>query len=133
MFKKILPGGVSAIVIGLGLGLAVIATMPAQARDYGSHKGPIIKQGHGKGHASSRHYGHRPYARHRTCSPREAVHKAQRIGVHRARVEGVGRRFVIVKGRGHRGKILMAFHRKSPHCSVAWVKRGKRHGHQYRY
>lgn len=64
-----------------------------------------------------RHYRHIPprYARD-YCNPRQAVHKARRMGVHRARVVRNAPRRVAVAGfdRGHRVRVVFANRRGCP-------------------
>lgn len=49
--------------------------------------------------------------RRRHCSPEQALDKAERMGLRRARIETVGRRFIEVSGRSERGRVTVTFAR----------------------
>lgn len=142
MLKKTVIAGMTSIVLGLGFSIAA----PVTAANAGSidlyinsgdghlrlHNGPGIRYRH---HTQRRNdYGVRHYPRQRICRPGRALHKAERRGVRHARIDRVGHRFVIVKGRKRGGKIKMAFYRDSNRCELAWVKRKPHRIHYgYRY
>ena len=135
-------------VIALALGSALTFTQPAAAGSgaaigiYGANGSIIIRDGgyHG-GHyrgpyPGARHYEHRqphPYRHARECHPRKALRIAEDKGVRGAHVERIGKRLVIVEGRGRRGAdVRIGFKRDSHHCEIAWVER-KKWSHGYRY
>ncbi|MBX3570465.1 MAG: hypothetical protein KF914_20560 [Rhizobiaceae bacterium] len=53
----------------------------------------------------------------RDCSPQRAVDKAERMGLRRARVVGVGRRSIDVMGRDRGERVIITFAR-APNCPV---------------
>lgn len=62
-----------------------------------------------------RGHGYRPV---RWCKPRKAVHKARRIGVHRAHIERISKRRIVVTGYRHGRHVGVVFARASRHCRV---------------
>lgn len=108
MFKIFKIAALSAFV-GLGALAAVPAT--AQAQSGGvylgfGNQGPAIGiqfNDRGRHDLRDRRNHRGPDRRHRErgCSVREAVHKAERMGLRRARVVSENRRVVRVEGRGH--------------------------------
>lgn len=120
MFTILRNAALSAVI-----GLGSIAAMPAsaQASSGGVYLG-FGSQGSNFGfHFSDQAQyrdrgGHRPrFDRDRGCSAREAVRKASRMGLHRARVVSENRRVIRVQGRAygnHRATITFANARTCP-------------------
>lgn len=54
----------------------------------------------------------------RGCTPDRALRKAQRMGIHRARIVDVGRRTVDVAGRKFGERIVITFGRRDPGCPI---------------
>lgn len=52
----------------------------------------------------------------RGCSPERALDKARRMGIHRARIERMGRRSIVVSGRSEGEWVSMRFDRWDPRC-----------------
>lgn len=110
MFKIIRTAALSAI-----LGLGAFAAMPAataQAQSGGVYLG-FGNQGPSVGfHFNDRgryDYRDRDRYRDRGCSAREAVNKAEQMGLRRARVVSENRRVVRVEGRDRRGRTMITF------------------------
>ena len=62
--------------------------------------------------------GHDEYRRsERRCTPERALYKAQRMGIHRARIADVSRRTIDVVGRQHGDRVIVTFAR-GPRCQV---------------
>ena len=128
MFTKFIKGGLASAIVGIGL----IAAAPQVASAGQVQAGITIYGTHGAVHIGNVKHRHKNKHVHRSlCRPGEAVYKAERRGVRHARVERVGKRYVVVKGnkRGHRVKI--GFERHSRHCDIAWIDRSRRHGFRY--
>ena len=53
----------------------------------------------------------------RRCTPERALYKAQRMGIHRARIADVSRRTIDIVGRQHGDRVLVTFAR-APRCPV---------------
>ena len=113
MFRKIRNVALSAV-----LGLGTLAAMPAAAQadsfyfgitPHGPRAGVIIDEGRSY-RRGGRHWD-------RGCSAREALRKADRMGIHRARVRSENRNVIRVAGRsrGHRVTVVFA---KAPRCPV---------------
>jgi hypothetical protein len=113
MFRKIKIAALSAIV-----GLGALASMPAAAHADGIY----FSFGGGDARAGiyirdhDRRDRHRP-RRARSCSPRDAVQKAYRMGLRDVRVQRANRNTIRVTGRTRydRGSIVFA---RAPHCPV---------------
>ncbi|PHP64889.1 hypothetical protein CSC94_22155 [Zhengella mangrovi] len=111
MFKTIRTIALSTLV-GLGT-LAGASTMSATAADaaslsLGGPGGQIeIRFGGGRDHGWRDHRGF--------CSPRKALHKARRMGLHRAHVRFSNRRVIAVSGRTWDGRETMVF-ANTRHC-----------------
>lgn len=128
MFTKFIKGGLATAIVGLGL----IAAAPQAALAGQANFGITIKGAHGSVHIGNVKHRHHKYRGHRNiCSPGEAVHKAGRQGVRHARVDRVGKRYVVVKGRKRGHGIKIGFERRSPRCNIAWVDRSRRHGYRF--
>ena len=124
MFKFIRTAALSAL-IGLGAFAAMPAT--AQAQSGGVYLG-FGNQGPSVGfHFNDRgrhdfrdRGGYRdPGYRHRGCSVREALHKAERMGLRRARVVSENRNVIRVEGRrGHGPRMGMIVFANDRNCPV---------------
>lgn len=115
MFRKIRTVALSA-VIGLGTLAAVPATAQADSFYFGiSPNGPTFGF-HGD---SSRRWDRRHHRRDH-CSVREALHKADRMGINRTYVRKANSRVIRVGGRkrGDRVSITFANARNCP--IIAW-------------
>lgn len=114
MFRKITIAALSAV-----LGFGALAAAPATARADSFYFG-ITPHGPSFGfRADDRRHHARP-GRHwdrRDCSVREALRKADRMGINRARVRGENRNTIRVAGirRGHPVRVVFA---KAPNCPV---------------
>lgn len=114
MFSKIRNIALSAV-----LGLGTLAALPATAQadsfyfgigPHGPRAGVIVDEG----------YSYRRGGRHwdrRGCSAREALRKADRMGINRAYVRSQNRNVIRVSGRsrGHRVNVVFA---NAPRCPV---------------
>jgi hypothetical protein len=105
--------------LSLLIGFGALSAMPAAANASGIYfefgNGPRAEHGfRPDGHR--RHYRDHGWRRD-FCSPRRAVHKARRMGLHRARVARVGHRRSVVRGHrhGYRARIVFA---RAPRCPV---------------
>lgn len=129
MISKLIPAGLLAI----GLAVSMSNITPAAAGNYNitigieknQHK-MKIKKHHKDLYVSHRHKKYRHY---NICTPGKAVHKAERKGLRRARIEHVGHKYILVKGRGGGGRVQVAFYRNSPKCKIAWVDHSRKHRH----
>lgn len=120
MFQKLKIAAISA-----ALGLGTLAAMPATAQadsfyfgitPHGPRAGVIIDEGHSyRRHRDRRH--DRWDRRDRSCSSWEAVRKADRMGIHRARVRGENRNVIRVGGRA-RGQHVTVVFAKAPNCPI---------------
>ena len=120
MFNKIRTIALSA-VIGLGTLAAVPATAQADSFYFGiTPNGPSFGF---RGGDSSRHWDRRHWDRryHRSeCSDRDALRKADRMGINRAHVRSSNRHVVRVSGRS-RGRHVAVTFANERHCPVvAW-------------
>ncbi len=66
-------------------------------------------------------YRGRRHSRRNRCTPRRAVRKARRNGIHRAHVIRAGRRGVVVAGRQWGERVVIGFGRHR-HCPVRFVR-----------
>lgn len=124
MLNKIIPSTVTAGLLALGLSFAGPTVANAGNLSFS------YSNGHGAIHVGkTRHRTvRRDYYNPHFCKPRKAVRKAaNRLGVRRAHIDRVGRRFIIVKGRKRGKRIEVAFERRSPRCEIAWVERTRHH------
>lgn len=127
MFKFFKIAALSAFV-GLGALAAVPAT--AQAQSGGvylgfGNQGPTLGiQFDDRGRHDMRDRGWRDHRgpdrryRERGCSVREAVNKAERMGLRRARVISENRRVVRVEGRGHGRRLAVITFANDRGCPV---------------
>ncbi|WP_127522494.1 hypothetical protein [Mesorhizobium sp. Z1-4] len=114
MFKKIRTAALSA-VIGLGALAAAPATAQADSFYFGiTPNGPSFGF---HSDSSRRHWGGQRRYHRATCSPQRALNKADRMGIHRARVRSENRRVISVAGRKHRQRVVVTF-AKAPNCPV---------------
>lgn len=123
MFKIFRTLTLSAIV-----GMGAVAAMPAPAEaaggavylGFGSGHGPGVSfrfDDRGRHHYRDHRRGSGP--RHlRECSPRQAVHKASRMGLRNARVVDASRRTIRVVGRSHGHRAAAITFGKAPSCPV---------------
>lgn len=118
MFKKIRTAALSA-VIGLGTLAAVPATAQADSFYFGiTPNGPsfgFYGDSSRRWDRDRRHHHRRHYRR--DCTTWQAVHKAERMGVHRAHVRAENRRVIRVAGRKHGQRVAITF-AKAPRCPV---------------
>ncbi|MHA6688270.1 hypothetical protein [Mesorhizobium sp. A556] len=108
-------GGRVRLTLSEILGLGTLATVPATAQADSFHFG-ISSHGSSFGYHSAG-YGHGPRWDRRACTPRKALHKAQRIGVHRAHISSENWHTIRVSGRKHGHRINVTF-AKAPHCPI---------------
>ncbi|WP_099864590.1 hypothetical protein [Pararhizobium haloflavum] len=112
MFAKIIKTAALSAMLALG-GIGAVATTAATSQ-------PAAAQA-----SFEFRFGNAPIVRHRHappryarnyCDPRQAVHKASRMGVHRAHVVRNAPRRVAVKGfsRGHPVRLVFANQRGCP-------------------
>lgn len=134
MFDRIKTLG-KAIALSATIGAGVLAAVPAQADSLyfsfgsgGSRAGVVIGE---SGHA--RHWDRRGAWRdgrdwrggrdrdwrhgRQSCSPERAVNKANRMGIHRARVADVSRNTITVRGRQYGDRVRVTFAR-APGCPI---------------
>ena len=109
MFNILKTAALSAMI---GLGPLAAAPSAAQADGLylnfgGHHSIGVFSSGHHRDHRWSRH----------TCSPRQAVRKAARMGVRHAHVSRTSHRSITVKGSKYRHHVRVRFAR-SPGCPV---------------
>ncbi len=120
MFNKFRTATLS-VMIGLG----AIAAMPAAAQADGLYLnfgGGQAGAGIYVGGPDSIDYRHNRYERYdrrqyRACTPNQAVNKAERFGVRRARVVDVNRHTIKVAGRKHGDRVRLTFGR-APNCPI---------------
>lgn len=113
MFKSLVQAvAVAALVVAGAAGTTAATTTAASAGE--ARFGIII----GNGYPPVRHH----YRHWRSCSPRAALHKARRLGIHRAHVSRVGRNRVVVRGARH-GRHQRAVFANRPNCPVIAYRR----------
>ncbi|WP_295806042.1 hypothetical protein [uncultured Nitratireductor sp.] len=115
MFQKLKIATLSTL-IGLGTLAAAPATAQADSLYFGFGIGGP-SGGYIHGNSGRSHRAERPRRHHRACTPRQAVRKAERFGIRRARVVRANRNVIRVVGRTHRGRQHMVFAR-APRCPV---------------
>lgn len=116
MFRKFRIAALSAL-----LGLGTLAAMPASAQAdgiYFSFGGNGARAGAYRDDYPRHHRRHhsRPHLE-RGCTPREAVYKARRMGLHRAHVVSESRSAIRVVGHRYRDHASIVFAR-APNCPV---------------
>jgi hypothetical protein len=83
--------------------------------DYRHQQGGYRDRNRYSGHAQR----HRPYwYGKRICEPRQAVHKASRLGMRRPGIRRVTRSEIVVAGHNYGRRALVVFDRFSPHCRI---------------
>ncbi|SJZ93967.1 hypothetical protein [Consotaella salsifontis] len=116
----------ACVVAALAAGATTLAAAPAAAAERHGSASITITTDRGAdlrlaewGRGGPRHDGRR-YQRG-TCSPRDALFKAGRMGFNRAHVADVGRRSVTVAGRrwGHHSRVTFA---RVPGCPVVRMR-----------
>jgi hypothetical protein len=125
MFNTIKTAAIAGLV-----GLSALAAVPAQADN-----GVILRFGNGGVGVYQDDNGGRMYRRdryreeyrddyrdefrrsERRCTPERALYKAERIGVHRARIADVSRRTISVVGRSRGERVYITFAR-APRCPI---------------
>ncbi|MDJ1462563.1 hypothetical protein [Nitratireductor sp. GZWM139] len=114
MLHKLKIATLSAMI---GLGTLAAAPTTAQADNLyfgfgiGDPSGGYVYGHNGRGHRAERP------RRNRACTPRQAVRKAERFGMRRARVVKANRNIIRVVGRTHWGRQHIVFAR-APRCPV---------------
>jgi hypothetical protein len=111
MMNKIRTAAISAVVA-----LGALAAAPAHADSFyfgitphGPRAGIIVEGGHS--------YHRPPHRWDRGCSAREALRKADRMGINRARIRSANRHSIKVTGRSHRRHVSVRF-ANAPRCPV---------------
>lgn len=108
---------IKSAVIALSLAAAGLAVSAPAASAAGIElqlgtNGVIIRDNNGRHDDRNRHNDWNNGRRHQTnaCAPQRALSKAERMGVHRARLTDSSRRTVTVRGvkRGHRVNVVFA-------------------------
>lgn len=95
------------------LGLATLSATPAKAEAlYLNFGGP---DPHFVGHGEN--YRDEYWRSQRRCTPERALYKAQRIGVHRARLDYVSKRRIGIIGRSRGERVYLTFAR-APNCPI---------------
>jgi hypothetical protein len=101
MFNTIRMATLSALV-----GLGTLAAIPAHADSiylgFGNNNDPRVGVYTGDGYRRDRDW-------RRSCSPDRALGKAERMGLHRARIVDVSRRTVKVAGRQNGDRVVVVF------------------------
>jgi hypothetical protein len=126
MFTKIKTAVASAFI-----GLSAIAAVPASAQESGIYlnfggRGDYFGDTYRDGYRYRDNYRYREGYREdrwdrdrwtRRCTPGRALNKAERMGLHRARIADVDRRTITVRGRSRGERVFVTFAR-APHCPV---------------
>ncbi|MER8529694.1 hypothetical protein [Mesorhizobium sp. M0814] len=108
MFNTIKTAALSALV-----GLGTLAAIPAHADSiylgFGNNQDPRVgvytgdeDDGYYREHRRERNW-------RRSCSPERAIDKAERMGLHRARIIDINRRTVKVAGRQYGDRVVIVF------------------------
>jgi hypothetical protein len=131
MLKMIKTAAVAAVVgITALTGLSAAAQAEGMYLNYGGQRdarvGVYVGNGnayhvdrsrHGRWDNGRRWNDDRRWDYRGFCTPQRALYKAERLGLHRARVVDVDRRSIDVAGRRHGHRVVMTF-AKAPHCPV---------------
>jgi len=122
MLNRIRTAALSAVI-----GLGALAALPAaaQANSFyfgitpnGPSAGVVVNQGHSYRHRPPHHRDRWQRDRwNRGCSAGEAVRKASRMGIHRARVARESPRAITVAGRSH-GRFVSVSFARARNCPV---------------
>ncbi len=116
MFNKLKTAALSA-VIGLGALAAIPATAQADSFYFGiSPSGPSFGYNAGPNRGWDRGW-ERPRHVARGCSTREALRKADRMGINRTFIRGENRNTIRVGGRNHGRSVTVVF-AKAPNCPI---------------
>ncbi|MDX8469382.1 hypothetical protein RFM26_27165 [Mesorhizobium sp. VK23B] len=106
MFNQIKAAALSALV-----GLGTLGAMPAHADSlylgFGNNQDPRF--GVYTGDDDDGYYRRDRDWRRRGCSPDRALDKAERMGLHRARIVDISRRTVKVVGRQYGDRVVVVF------------------------
>jgi hypothetical protein len=108
MFNTIKTATLSALI-----GLGTLAAVPAHADSiylgFGNDNDPRVGvySGDDDGYYRREHRRDRDWRR--SCSPERAVNKAERMGLHRARLIDINRRTVKVAGRQYGDRVVIVF------------------------
>ena len=110
MFRVIKTAAIAGLV-----SFTALAVVPAKADNLNlSFGGRDARIGIYSGNGSRMHYP-RYHEQHwwseRRCTPERALYKAQRIGVHRARIDYVGQHEIGVVGRSRGERVYLTFAR----------------------
>ncbi|MGF0538658.1 hypothetical protein ACQQ2Q_11735 [Agrobacterium sp. ES01] len=108
MTNMIAKAGAAALIAIASL-TATVSTASAGGYGHGSGAGFTIQfgeRGHNKGHNSHNRHHSRQFA---ACAPRHAVKKARWNGLHRAHIQRVSPRHVVVSGYRHHRHDRMVF------------------------
>ena len=104
----------TAAIAGM-IGFTALAATPAKADalylNFGRHAGFGGRIGDGDD------YRDEYWRSGRRCSPERALYKAERMGVHRARVDYVSQRKIGIVGRSHGERVYLTFAR-TPGCPI---------------
>lgn len=118
----------SLAVAGVGASASTASARDASFSIYfgssggGYHFGDRDHRGrwHHRDHRGHRHFrGHRDHRR--ACSPRQALRKASRLGLHHARIVDIDRRTIEVRGK-RRGDHIRAVFSRRPSCPVVALR-----------
>jgi hypothetical protein len=114
MFTKFKTAALSAVVA-----LGTLATIPATAQadslylNFGGHGAGIGLRFGDSGHS----WRDRRDWHDARCTPERALWKADRMGIHRARVVDVDRHSIVVRGRARGDRVHVVFGR-APSCPI---------------
>lgn len=116
----------AALAALLGLGVLSAAPASAQSGVYlglgGGHHGPSVGVWFGdSGHSYRRHdrRDRHHWQQRRGCSAQQALNKAERMGLRRARIVDIDRRSVDVRGRKYGERVRVSFAR-APGCPLIY-------------
>ncbi len=127
MFNKIKTAALSAVV-AFGTLAAIPATAQADSLylNFGGHGAGVGLRFGDSGHSwrdhdrrHDRRYDRRDWRdwRSNRCTPERALLKADRMGIHRARVVDVDRHSIVIRGRARGDRVHVVFGR-APHCPI---------------
>jgi hypothetical protein len=108
MFNTIKTAALSGLI-----GLGTLAAMPAHADSiylgFGNNNEPRVGVYSGDDQGYRRDYRRDDRGWRRSCSPDRALDKAERMGLHRARIVDIDRRTVKVAGRQYGDRVVIVF------------------------
>lgn len=134
---------VSIAIVGALMGFTanVTAAQAASSNNWNNGSGRIVielgERSHNRYDRGSKRHNHKfnrsgkKHSSRNRCSPREAVHKVRRYGLHRAEIQRINDRLIVVSGRKRGERIMIGMERRSRHCDIAFVRGGHRM-HKYR-